>query len=144
MNRAFSAGRGAAHMPGALPPAVDEAAPLALPRTKNEFRSVDRAAGRKLAGIQAEGFDVNHAGVEIRVRFQERPDRMRRNIAAPRECDVRVERTEIRLEPNGEKRFLNALVELKQMRMAGADADPDDLRPALGRERSNTGHRKKE
>src|SRR5437764_8247417 len=55
-----------------------------------------------------------------------------------------MERAEVGLEPGGECRFLHALVQLEQMRVAGADSDPDDFRPAFARKSSETDQRKKE
>src|SRR5438067_5931663 len=55
-----------------------------------------------------------------------------------------MECAQIWLETGGEDGFLDALVQLKQMRMAGADTDPDDLRPAFARESSKTGERQEE
>jgi len=42
-----------------------------------------------------------------------------------------------------ERRFLNALVQLKEMRMSGTDADPDYFDLAFRRKRSNTFYRQK-
>ena len=63
-----------------------------------------------MAVCQAEGFDVNHAGIEGGVSFEERADRLRRDLAATGEGDVRMERAQIRLEPGGEDSFLDAFV----------------------------------
>ena len=55
-----------------------------------------------------------------------------------------MERPQIGLEPRGEDGFLDALVELEQMRMAGADADPKNVRPTFAGKLSEAGNRKKE
>src|SRR3954463_9239561 len=85
---------------------------------------------------------MNKAGVEARVRFQERPERLRRNVAAAGQRHVRMERAQVGLETGGEERFLDAFVKLEQMRMAGPDSDPDDLGPAFARKCSEADERK--
>lgn len=40
--------------------------------------------------------------------------------------------------------FLHAFVQLEKMRMSGADADPEDIRPAFAGKRSETGNGKEE
>ena len=74
--------------------------------------------------------------------FQEWTDCLRRNIAAACERHVRMKGAQVRFESNGQQSFLDALVQLEQMRMAGADADPDYFRPAFARECSEPGERK--
>src|SRR4051812_1561328 len=51
--------------------------------------------------------------------------------------------TQIGFESRGEQRFLDALVELEQVRVGSAHADPDNFRPSFCRESSETGDRKK-
>ena len=87
---------------------------------------------------------MNQAGVEIGVGFQERTDRLRRNVAAPRQGNVRMERPQIGFETSGKHGFLDAFVKLEQMRMARADADPDNLRPAFRGECAEADEREKE
>jgi hypothetical protein len=55
-----------------------------------------------------------------------------------------MERAQIRFETGRESGFLDAFVQLEEMRMAAADADPDDIRPAFGRERPEPGEGKEE
>ena len=81
---------------------------------------------------------MNHAGIESGVGFQERADRLRRYIAAASEGDVRMERAQVRLEAGGEDGFLDAFVQLKQMRMAGAHSEPDNFWPAFAWKSSQT------
>src|SRR5689334_17127338 len=52
-----------------------------------------------------------------------------------------MERSQVGFEPDGEDCFLDALVQLEQMRMTGADADPDYFRPAFSGERSEADER---
>ena len=53
-------------------------------------------------------------------------------------------RPQIRLETHREGCFLNALVNLKQMRMSGADAHPNNFYQPFGRKRSHSFNRKEE
>jgi len=64
-------------------------------------------------------------------------------IVTSRERDVRMPRTQIGLEPNGQGRVLNPLVKLKEMRMAFSDADPDYFHHSLRRKRSDSFDRQK-
>ena len=56
----------------------------------------------------------------------------------------RLLRAQLRFDSDLECRFLDALVKLKKMRMARADADPDNFYMTLGRKSSNALDRKKE
>ena len=53
-------------------------------------------------------------------------------------------RTKFRLETSSERGFLHSLVNLKQVRVRLADADPDNFRSALCRERSDANNGQKE
>ncbi len=72
------------------------------------------------------------------------PHRFRGNIAAAREGDVRMKRAQIGFEPCVERGFLHAFVQLEKMRMPGADADPNDARPAFARKCAEAGNGKEE
>src|SRR5258708_4464052 len=63
--------------------------------------------------------------------FEERADCLRGNVAATGKGDMGMERAQIGLETRGERGFLHAFVQLKQMRMAGADTDPNNFRPTF-------------
>ena len=89
-------------------------------------------------------FDPNHSSVEPSIRLQEFPERLGGNIAAARNGDVRMPRTKFRLETSSERGFLHSLVNLKQVRVRLADADPDNFRSALCRERSDANNGQKE
>src|SRR4051812_19312836 len=52
-----------------------------------------------------------------------------------------MERAQVGFEARREKSFLDAFVELKQMRMAAAHTDPDYFRPAFGWKSSDTDER---
>ena len=89
-------------------------------------------------------FHPNHSSVEPSIRLQEFPERLSGNIAAARNGDVRMPRTKFRLETSSERGFLHSLVNLKQVRVRLADADPDNFRSALCRERSDANNGQKE
>ena len=88
--------------------------------------------------------DANHSCIQIRIRLQKPSKRLRRDIAAARNRDMRVPGTKLRLQPNCERGFLHALVDLEQMWVRLADADPDNFRSAFCRERSDAHNRQKE
>ena len=77
-------------------------------------------------------FDAKYARVEIGVCFEKFSECASGNIAAASESDVWMPRTEVGLQANRKRSFLDALVKLQKMRVAGADTDPDDFRCALG------------
>src|SRR4051794_26290310 len=78
-----------------------------------------------------------HSGVEIRIRFQKFPKHAAMSAVTTRECDVRMPRTQIGFESDGQSCILHPLVKLKKMGMTFADADPDDFRRALWWKRSD-------
>lgn len=49
--------------------------------------------------------------------------------------------TQIRFETHGKRRFLHPLVYLEEMRMPGANADPDNFQRAVCRKSSRAGNR---
>ena len=89
-------------------------------------------------------FDPNHSSVEPGIRLQEFPERLSGDIPAARECNMRMPRTKFRLETSSERGFLHSLVNLKQVRVRLADADPDNFRSTLCRERSDANNGQKE
>jgi len=86
---------------------------------------------------------VDHSRIKIDIGLQEFSHRLRRDIAATRERDVRMEWTQIRFETNGEGRIGHALVQLKKVRMPATDADPDNLGWTFRRERPDASDRQK-
>ena len=88
-------------------------------------------------------FDPNHSSVEPGIRLQEFPERLSGDIPAARECNMRMPRTKFRLETSSERGFLHSLVNLKQVRVRLADADPDNFRHPVCRERSDANNRQK-
>ena len=86
---------------------------------------------------------MDNSCIKIDIRLQEFPHRLRRDIATTRECDVRMEWTQIRFETKGEGRIGHALVQLKKVRMPATDADPDNLGWTFRWERPDAGERQK-
>src|SRR5581483_555255 len=97
----------------------------------------------ELARIKMERLNPDHSCIELGIRLQELSKRLRRNILATRNGDVRMPRAKVRLEARSERCLLHSLVNLKQVRMRFADADPDDFRRALCRKRSDPNNRQK-
>ena len=91
-----------------------------------------------------EGFDADHSGIELGIRLQELPKRLRRNILATRNGYVRMPRTKLRLKAGSERGFLHALVNLKQVRVSFTDADPDYFQRTFCRKCSDANNRQKE
>lgn len=71
---------------------------------------------------------MNHPGVERGLRAKKRPDGFGGNIPAAREGDVWMKRAQVGLEPRVDGGFLHTFVQLKKMRMAGADPNPKNVR----------------
>ena len=103
----------------------------------SELACVDRPCWRQFARIKMKRINAGHSRIEVDIRFQKISQRLRRNIAATRDCDVRVPGTQIGFEARGNCDIAHPLVQLKKMRMPAADADPDHLRPTLCRKRPN-------
>ena len=86
------------------------------------------SGGRQVAGIKMERLDMDHSSVELSIRLQEFPERLSGDTAATRDRDVRMPRAKLRFDADGQRGFLHALVNLEQMRVRFADADPDNFR----------------
>src|SRR5205085_5928614 len=97
----------------------------------DDLRRVNGAGRRELARIQAKRFDMNDSRFKVRVGFQERANGVRGNVPTTRKRHVGMEGAQVRLEASGEDSFLDAFVELKQMRVPSADADPENCGPTL-------------
>jgi len=87
-------------------------------------------------------FDTEHAEIEVGIEFQKFAERAAGNVSAARERDVWMPRTQVGIEANGERRFLNTFVELKEMRVASADTDPNNFHLTLRWKRADTLDRK--
>src|SRR6266481_817132 len=157
VNRAFSANVFfACHESWDAAPGFEvSAAPLALNRCRltrdglqffiatmdSKLAHMNRTGGSQFAGIKMECVDADHSRVELGICLQKLPERLRRNIAAARNRDVGMPGTQLRLQPSGERGFLHAFVDLEQMRVRFADADPNDFRSSLCRKCSDTANR---
>jgi hypothetical protein len=87
--------------------------------------------------------NTDHSRVKRLIRPQKFSQRLRCNISAARNRDMRMPGTKLRLQSNGERGFMDALVDLEQMRVRLANTDPDDFRSAFCRERSDAHNRQK-
>src|SRR6266480_1279812 len=87
--------------------------------------------------------DANHSSVGIEIRLQKLANRLRRDIPATRNGNVRMPWAQLWLEAGGQRRFLHALVHLKKMRMPGTDADPNDFRRTFRRKCAGARDRQK-
>ena len=78
-----------------------------------------------------ERVDTDHSSIELSIQLQEFPERLSGDIAATRHRDVRMPGAKLRFDTDGQRGFLHALVNLEQMRVRFADADPDNFRRAF-------------
>ena len=88
--------------------------------------------------------DPDHSCIELGIRVQKFSERLRGHVAAARNRNMRMPRSELWFEPGSKRGFLHALVNLKQMRMRLPDADPDNFRSALCGKGSDANNRQKE
>jgi hypothetical protein len=109
-----------------------------------QFTCVNWTRRCEPARIEMEILDPDHSCIELGIRLQKFPERLRGHIAAARDRNVRVPRFKLWFEPGSERSFLDALVNLEQMRMGLPDVDPDNFRSALCGERSDANDGQKE
>jgi len=109
-----------------------------------QFTCVNWTRRCEPARIKMEILDADHSCVELGIRLQKFPERLRGHVAAARDRNVRVPRSKLWLEPGSERGFLHALVNLKQVRMRLPDADPDNFRSAFCRKCPDANNRQKE
>lgn len=88
---------------------------------------MNRSSGRELAAIKMKRVDAKHSSVDLRICFQEFPERAARNIAATCEREMRVPRAQFWFDTDLERCFLNTFVQLKKMRMSRTDPDPNNF-----------------
>src|SRR5260370_5046841 len=93
--------------------------------------------GSQFARIKMGCFNADHSGVEIAICLQKLPKRLRRNIPASRNGNVRMPWAQVRIQTNGQRGFLDAFVDLKQMWVRLANANPNNFRSAFRRKCSN-------
>src|SRR4029450_1767111 len=106
-----------------------------------QFASVNRAGGRQFARIQMKCLDPNHSRIKIEIRLEEFANRLRRDIPATRNRNVRMPGAQLRLDARGQRGFLHALVHLEKMRMSATNADRNDFRWAFRRKCADAGDR---
>jgi len=82
-------------------------------------------------------FDANHSRVQIDIRFHKTAHQMRRNVPATRKRNVRMPRTQIRFQTDGDSGVADALVQLEQVRMSTTNADPNNVRQTFWRKGSH-------
>jgi len=82
-------------------------------------------------------FYAKHSRIKIGVGFEKPADRTRVNVAATRECDVRMPGTQIYFKPHRDRRVAHAFVKLKKVRVTGTNANPNDFRRPLWRKCSD-------
>ena len=85
-----------------------------------------------------------HSGIESDIRFQKFSKHAAMSAATARERNVWMPRSQIGGETDSERRVLDAFVKLKKMRMACANADPDNFRRTFGGKCSDSFDRQKE
>jgi hypothetical protein len=109
-----------------------------------QFARVNWTRRCELARIKMEILDPDHSCIELGIRVQKSAERLRGHVAAARNRNMRMPRSELWFEPGSERDFLHALVNLEQMRMRLPDADPDNFRSALCGKGSDANNRQKE
>jgi hypothetical protein len=109
-----------------------------------QFARVNWTGRCELARIKMEILDPDHSCIELGIRLQKLSERLRGHVAAARDRNVRMPRFKLWFEPGSERGFLDALVNLEQMRMRLPDADPDDFRGALCGKSSDADNGQKE
>ena len=87
---------------------------------------------------------MNHSGIERGVRAEKRSDGFGGNVTATGEGDVWMKRPQLGLEPRVERGFLHAFVQLKKMRMPGADPNPKNVRAPFTGKSAEAGNGKEE
>ena len=105
--------------------------------TDAELARVDRTCWRQFARIKMKRINADHSCIEIDIRFQKISQRLRRNIAATRDRDMRMPGAKIGFELRRDCNVAHPFVQLKKMRMPATNADPDHLGPASRRKRAH-------
>ncbi len=78
-----------------------------------QFARVNWTRRRQVAGIKMERVDVDHSSIKLGIRLQKLSQRLRGDIPATGDRDVRVPGTKLRFDPDGERGLLHALVNLE-------------------------------
>ena len=74
---------------------------------------------------------VHHAGVVIAVFFEERLHQCRRDSSAARDGKMGCPGPLLDRQIAGQRSLIDALVQLKEMRVGVTNADPEDVRHAI-------------
>ena len=96
---------------------------------------------KKFARVEVKLFHLDQAGLELCGLPEKGLKRRAGNLATACKRDVRVPRAKFGFEPSGERCFLDAFVDLKQVWMSGADTDPNDFGRTFRRERAGADDR---
>ena len=109
-----------------------------------QLRRVRRPFGPERAGEEDEAGDPEEAELGLAVLAQEGLEGFLRDAFAAGDGDVRVERLQVRLEAGAEDGILDVLMQREEVRVALADAGPDDARTAPRAERAEALERQEE
>ena len=104
---------------------------------------MNRTGGRQSARIQIKCLDANHSRIKIEIRLQKLTNRLRGEVPASRNRNVRMPWTQFWLDADGQRGLLHAFVYLEKMWMSATNADPNDFRRALRRKCAHAGDRQK-
>src|ERR1700758_3414297 len=108
-----------------------------------QLARMNGTSGRQFAGIKMKCVHANHSRIKVLIGLQKFSQRLRRDVSAARNRNMRMPGTKLRLQPGGQRSFMHALVDLEEMRMRLADTDPDNFRSTFCRERSDADNRQK-
>src|SRR5262249_18220566 len=87
---------------------------------------------------------ANAASLEIRIRFQKRPNQTGVDFAATRKGNMRVPRMKLRFQPSRDSSFLHTFVNLEKVWMTATNPDPEDFRRSFWRESAEANDRQEE
>src|SRR5438874_10122601 len=106
--------------------------------TDRELARMDRTSRSQFAGIEMECVDTDHSCIKLGIYLQKLSHRLQRDIAAARNGNVWMPRTQVRLQAGGECSFLHTFMDLKQVRVRLTDADPHNFHCTFCRKCSDT------
>ena len=89
---------------------------------------MDRASTCEFARIESEFLDMDHPCVEIMIFFEKRFHQRRRDSASARDGEMGCPSALFDWKITGKSGFVHTLVQLKEVRMGVANADPKDVR----------------
>src|SRR5437763_9082001 len=103
-----------------------------------QLARMDRTSRSQFAGVKMECVDTDHSCIKVGIQLQELSHRLRRDIAAARNGNVWMPRTQVRLQAGGERGFLHTFMDLEQVRVRLTDADPHNFYGTFCRKCSDT------